>query len=125
MAELPDTRAVRALVTGASGFIGSHLVEALAARGYHVRCFVRPTSNLRWLRDRKLEVRKARLDDQDALRAACQDVDYVYHLAGIVRAARTATYYSVNTEGTRAVARAATCQVCLRLESCRRGTEHR
>ena len=104
---MPDGRQVHALVTGANGFIGSHLVDALAARGFHVRCFVRPTGNLRWLRDRELEILTGTLDDQDALQAACRGVDYVFHVAGALTAVRAANYYTVNTEGTRAVATAA------------------
>jgi len=43
------------VVTGGNGFIGSHLVEALAGRGYELQCLVRKTSNLQWLQDVPVE----------------------------------------------------------------------
>jgi nucleoside-diphosphate-sugar epimerase len=97
----------RALVTGASGFIGSHVVDALCARGYAVRCLVRPTSNLRWLEGKHVELYTGTLADHDALHSACTDVDYVFHLAGVLAATRAATYYAVNTQGTLNLGRAA------------------
>jgi len=45
----------RVLVTGATGFIGSHLVEELLWKGYEVTALIRPSSDLRWLRGKQVE----------------------------------------------------------------------
>jgi dihydroflavonol-4-reductase len=90
-----------ALVTGGNGFIGSHLVEALVKKGYQVRCLVRTTSNLRWLEDMPLEYVYGDVTDPDSLTSAVHGADYVYHIAGVVEAKRTDTFYEVNTGGTR------------------------
>ena len=82
----------RALVTGAAGFIGSHLVEELVERGYQVRCFVRYTStnNLGYLNDlspekrKEVEVVAGDLKDGEAIRQAAQGVDVIFHLAALV-----------------------------------------
>ncbi len=81
-----------ALVTGAAGFIGSHLVEMLLARGVHVRAFVRyssdhHTGNLRWLPAdlrAQVEVVFGDLRDWDAVRRAAQGVDAIFHLGALI-----------------------------------------
>ncbi len=75
-----------ALITGASGFVGSHLVDLLIEKGFVVRCIVRNTSNLQWLKDKKIELFDCGLNDVDALKVALQNVSYVYHIAGVVKA---------------------------------------
>lgn len=81
-----------ALVTGAAGFVGSHLVEELIDRGYQVRCFVRYTStnNIGFLDDlpankrTAVEVIAGDLRDGDAIRQAAQGTDVIFHLAALV-----------------------------------------
>ncbi len=92
---------MKALVTGGTGFIGSHLVELLLNRNYAVRCLVRPTSDLRWLNGLPVEYIHGDLFDPEALRAAVHDVDYVYHSAGITKAKTKEEYYRGNATGTR------------------------
>lgn len=94
----------RALVTGANGFLGSHLVEALADRGDAVRCLVRRTSDLKWLDAVKDRVLWATGDvGSDAgLDAAVDGVDVVYHVAGLTQGL-AGEYDRVNAEGTRRV----------------------
>ncbi|MCU0606447.1 MAG: NAD-dependent epimerase/dehydratase family protein [Candidatus Edwardsbacteria bacterium] len=94
------------LVTGATGFIGSHLAEALLRRGHRVRCLVRRTSDLRWLSGPEMELRYGSLDDVASLQDASRDADYVYHLAGAVKARDPGEFYRHNTEGALNVARA-------------------
>jgi nucleoside-diphosphate-sugar epimerase len=93
-------------VTGASGFLGSHVCDLLAARGIGVRAAHRQTSSLRWLKDRPFERVVVAMDDPgslDALLAGCRGV---VHCAGVVMA-DAATYQHVNVDGTAALLEAA------------------
>ncbi len=90
----------KALVTGASGFIGSHLLEALLARGVAVRCLLRPTSDRRWLAGLDYEEVVGALDERPALARAVEGVDVVYHCAGAVKARNAAAYHRANARGT-------------------------
>jgi dihydroflavonol-4-reductase len=92
---------MKALVTGSTGFIGSHMVEALLEKGIDVRCLVRPGSNLRWLNDRNVEKVVGDCRDRCSLQAAVAGVDYVFHLAGVVRARGYEDYFLSNSLGTR------------------------
>lgn len=94
----------KVLVTGASGFIGSHLVEALVADGCAVRSLVRPGDPADHLRGVATEVVRGDLRDRESLRRAAAGVTGVYHLAAISRHdARVpdAEYTAVNVAGTR------------------------
>ena len=71
------------LVTGASGFLGSHLAEALVARKEEVRAFVRPTSKTLHLEGLGAELAVGDLGDIQSLRRATQGVDRVYHCAAL------------------------------------------
>ncbi len=89
---------MKALVTGGSGFIGSHLVETLLARGWDV-CVV--AKDHMYCSDLPVPVTIADLRDEEALAPLLRDVDIVYHLAGLTRARRSVDYYTVNHLGTR------------------------
>jgi dihydroflavonol-4-reductase len=90
---------VIALVTGATGFIGSHLVDLLLKQKYAVRVLLRKTSDTAWLQGLPLEYVYGDLFDKDALRRAVADVDYVYHSAGVTKAKTAEEYFRGNTEG--------------------------
>jgi nucleoside-diphosphate-sugar epimerase len=96
-----------ALVTGANGFVGSHLCELLLEKGWTVRALVRRSSNLRWLPEDRVEKVYGDVTDQACLGAAVEGADTVFHAAGITRAPNDAGYLRVNAEGTANVARAA------------------
>lgn len=91
---------MKALVTGASGFIGSHLVDALVQRGDQVRCLVRNTNHLGWVKDSPVEFVVGNCREKDSLNQAVQDVDQVFHLAGATAAVKEKTYFEVNGFGT-------------------------
>jgi nucleoside-diphosphate-sugar epimerase len=95
------------LVTGATGFLGSHIAEVLVQHGFTVRCAVRPSSSLKWLE--KLELEKITVDfnDDTSLQKACEGVDVVVHNAGITRAKTDARFFEVNTNATERLAKAA------------------
>lgn len=93
------------LVTGASGFLGRHLVEQLVARGEVVRAFVRPTTDPAWFRDRGVEVVRGDITCDADVRAAVAGCGRVFHLAGVVSHERRdlPLLRAVNVEGTRRV----------------------
>ncbi|MDH3196667.1 MAG: NAD-dependent epimerase/dehydratase family protein [Candidatus Krumholzibacteria bacterium] len=95
-----------ALVTGANGFVGSHLCEHLLDGGWRVRALVRRTSDLRWL-DARAERVIGEVTAAESLAAAVEGADTVFHLAGVTRAAGAADYDRVNVTGCEHVARAA------------------
>jgi nucleoside-diphosphate-sugar epimerase len=93
-------RLLRALVTGATGFIGSHLVEGLLERGVHVRCLIRRTSDLRWVKNLPIELVHGDCINKASLEKAVKDVDQVFHVAGVTKALQEKTYFEVNAFGT-------------------------
>jgi len=71
----------RALVTGATGFIGTHLVKQMRREGYSVRVLARKTSNLTNLHDLGVEVFYGDVTEPRSLAGICKEIDYVIHLA--------------------------------------------
>ncbi len=99
---MPPSPPSVALVTGGTGFVGSHLVEALLARGVgEVRCLVR--SDPKWLAGMPVTHVHGDLFSGDALRDALQGAEAVYHVAGMTRARDQATLDRANVGGTRSL----------------------
>jgi dihydroflavonol-4-reductase len=98
---------MKAFVTGATGFVGWHLSEALLERGHHVRCLVRP-SRRDLLDSRKVEILPGDLTDYESLRRGAEGADAVFHCAADYRlyVDDPAAMYASNVEGTRNVFRA-------------------
>jgi nucleoside-diphosphate-sugar epimerase len=92
---------MRALVTGASGFIGRRLVMELARRGHKIACLVRPTSKTAPLRDLPVEFVLGDLGDTAALVHAVKSRDHIFHLAGVIQAVDGPAFETANVLGTR------------------------
>jgi len=97
---------LRVLVTGGTGFIGSHVVAALREQGFLPRVLVRSTSNTAQLTALNVEFVVGGLDDPDQLVRAVDGVATVIHLAAVTRARSEQEYYQVNAEGTRNLVKA-------------------
>jgi len=92
------------LVTGATGFIGSHLAERLVRDGYQVRCLVRPTSDTTSLDGLDVELAAGDLTSAHSLERAVEGCRYVFHCGAMVTDWATPKEVSrVNVEGTRAL----------------------
>lgn len=91
------------VVTGANGFVGSHLVDFLLEKGHHVKCIIRKSSNLQWLDGKAVEYCACGLDDVEALQLAFEDAHYIFHIAGVVKALRPEGFFKGNVETTRNV----------------------
>lgn len=100
---------MKVLVTGATGFMGSHLARMLSLAGHHVRVLVRATSRLDLLDDVEVETVTGDLTDAQGLRRAVSGTQAVFHIAAVYRDAGLpdSAYYNVNVEGTRRLAEAA------------------
>lgn len=99
---------MKVLVTGATGFLGSHVAERLSARGDHVRALVRRTSNRSHLgRLPNVELFEGTVEQLDRMRDAVDGVDAVVHAAGITKARNTDEFFAVNVGGTSNLVQAA------------------
>jgi dihydroflavonol-4-reductase len=95
----------KTLVTGASGFLGSHVARALAARGDELRLLVRRGSDLDCLGDLEFERVAGDVLDRRAVRRAMEGVERVFHLAGTtsMRPSDREKVFDLNVKGTRIV----------------------
>ncbi|MEE9221827.1 MAG: NAD(P)-dependent oxidoreductase, partial [candidate division NC10 bacterium] len=91
---------MKALVTGGTGFIGSHLVEYLLERGDEVICLARSRSHLRWLEGLQVKVVEGDCTDANLGEIVQEDFDWVFHLAGLTKTLEVDEYYRANGKGT-------------------------
>lgn len=96
-----------ALITGGTGFVGSHTVETYLAAGWRVRALIRNPQRLTWLKDLPVELAVGSFSDPDSIRAAVRDADAVVHCAAVTKSARRAEYYEVNATAVETLAVAA------------------
>ena len=94
---------MRVLVTGATGFLGTHLVRRLLCEGEHVRILARAPARATLLLEHGAELAVGEIDDMRAVRAALDDVTVVYHLAGrlLTPGVPASDYWKAHVEGTR------------------------
>lgn len=92
---------MRVLITGATGFIGSHLTEELHKKRYQIRCLVRKASNLEWIKHLPIEYVESDYFNPESLKQAVRDVDYIYHSAGVTKAKTKAEYFRGNQIATK------------------------
>ncbi len=98
------------LITGGSGFIGSHLASALVARGDEVTCLVRKTSQIKDLQHLGVRLLYGDVTAAESLLKAVAGQEIVYHLAGLTTALKSRHFFQVNQGGTRNIAQACAVQ---------------
>ncbi len=96
MNDLSYLKGATALVTGANGFIGSHLVDELLAAGCTVHGLVRKSSNLKWLDASRVHLHQVDLSRPDFQIPALEDMNYIFHCAGLTKAKSRAAFFDVN-----------------------------
>lgn len=90
-----------AVVTGATGFVGSHLVDLLLKENFNVICLVRNSSNLRWLENKPVEIQKVSFNNVDEFKDIFPKANYIFHVAGVVKSKKPEGYFKGNVETTR------------------------
>ena len=100
---------MRVLLTGANGFIGSHILDLLRASQIDVSILLRKKSNTCFIEEHlpHVQVNYGSLEDEEALGEGMREVDCVIHCAGKTKVLRTEEFYRANHQGTRSVVRAA------------------
>jgi dihydroflavonol-4-reductase len=96
---------MKVLLTGANGFVGSHILDRLRARGIATTVLLRATSDRRFINEQlpNVDVRTGSIGDRQSLEAAMRDATHVVHCAGVVKALRLQEFYQANQVGTRNV----------------------
>jgi len=104
---------VKVLLTGANGFVGSHILDHLVEGGHQVVALLRRTSDSRFIQENlpHVEVRYGSLESLESLCEAVRGADLVIHCAAKTKAVRWKEYYQVNGEGTRNLV--AACNTCV------------
>jgi nucleoside-diphosphate-sugar epimerase len=88
---------MKALLTGGTGFIGSHLAELLSDKSAEIFALVRDPHNLKWLKGLNIHLLEG---DLLSIPSLPSDIDYVFHVAGLTNSSDVADYYTVNQQGT-------------------------
>ncbi len=91
---------MEALVTGGTGFIGSHLIEELINEGFSVSSLVRSTSDLKWIEGYPVKIIEGDCLNIESLKDTIRGYDYIFHLAGITKADNKEDFYYTNVQGT-------------------------
>ena len=117
---------MKALVTGATGFTGGHLVNNLLNHNYQVRILAQTSSNIEKFKNKPVEIFLGRLQNKDHMFKAVEGVDVVFHVAALYRAANLpdSAYWEVNVIGTQNVLDAALYHNVKRFVHCSTGGVH-
>jgi nucleoside-diphosphate-sugar epimerase len=91
---------MKILLTGATGFLGSHAAEELSRRGHSLTALVRETSDTGLLESLKVRLIRGSLHHCEALGATLREVDAVIHMAGAIKALSQSDFFAVNAAGT-------------------------
>lgn len=91
------------LITGATGFTGSHLAKRLALKGHKIRCLVRPSSNYTALEKAGYEITFGDIRNKTSVEKAVNGIDIIFNIAAIFRTwgLPDTVYYETHVEGTR------------------------
>ena len=94
---------MKILITGASGFIGSFIIEEALKRGFETWAAIRKSSSKEWLQDERIRFIELNLSSKAQLveQLRGQDFDYVVHAAGVTKCLNKADFHRINTEGTK------------------------
>jgi len=93
---------LKVLLTGASGFVGSHILDVLLARGLSTAVLLRDSSSTRFVGHNlsKVEVRRGAITHPASLPTALAGITHVIHCAGCTKASRPGQYQEINSVGT-------------------------
>ena len=99
---------MKILITGASGFIGSFIVEEALNRGFETWAAVRKSSSRAFLKDERIHFIELNLSSEEQLKKQLKDIqfDYVVHAAGVTKCLHKEDFFRINTEGTKNLVRA-------------------
>ena len=96
------------LITGGTGFVGSHLIKRLIDEGHKVRCVIREGSKkIDRIKGLGAEIVHGDVTDADSLIDACKGIDTIIHLVGIIQEEKGMTFQSIHVDGTRNLVNAA------------------
>lgn len=101
---------MKILITGASGFIGSFIVEEALRRGFETWAAIRKSSSLSFLQDERIHTIELNLSSEEQLKEQLKEhqFDYVVHAAGVTKCLHKEDFFRINTEGTKHFVRALT-----------------
>ena len=104
----PKFNKMKILITGASGFIGSFIVEEALKRGFETWAAVRKSSSRKWLQDERIKFIELNFSSKVQLveQLRGHDFDYVVHAAGVTKCLNKQDFHRINTEGTKNLAEA-------------------
>ena len=99
----PKFNKMKILITGASGFIGSFIVEEALKRGFETWAAVRKSSSKAFLQDERIHFIELNLSSKEQLVEQLKEhqFDYVVHAAGVTKCLNKADFHRINTEGTK------------------------